>query len=151
MDSIIFDKLFLGDLADATDPQLGERIDRAIAVCNEYELKHKCADSWQVGFHDGLAVDNKIIHRAVSLIHDGIRAGQRVLIHCAAGISRSPMITACYLVKAGHFQNFDAALNYIATRRSKISPAGAIYRSGKSYCATGLRLSETPEPLIVIP
>lgn len=151
MDSIIPGKLFLGDLADATDPQLGESIDRAIAVCNEYELKHRCADSWQVGFFDGQAVDNKVIHRAVSLIHDGIQAGQRVLIHCAAGISRSPMITACYLVKAGHFPNYDAALNHIAQCRPKIEPAGAIYRSGKSYCATGLRLSEKPEPIIVIP
>lgn len=151
MDTIIPGQLYLGDIRDAMDPLLGESIDRAISVQNEYEFTHMCADSWRVPFYDGQTVDNTVIHRAVKLIHEGIEAGQRVLIHCAAGVSRSPMITACYLFKSGRFPTYDKAFEHVAKCRPKVDPAPVIYRCGKSYCATGLTLEAKKEPTIVLP
>ena len=150
MDEIIPGQLYLGDIKDALDPLLGLEIDRAISVQTEYECIHKCADSWNVPFFDGQHVDNKTIHRAVRLIHEGIQAGQKVLIHCAGGISRSPMITACYLVKSGRFPTFDSAMEHIAKCRPKIDPAPVIYKCGKAYCMTGLKLEEKKDPTIVL-
>jgi len=150
MDEIIPGTLYLGDIKDALDANLGQSIDRAIAVCTEYHCDHKCADSWNAPFPDGQSVDNMTIHRVVRLIHEGIEAGQRVLIHCAAGISRSPMITACYLYKSGRFPSYDAAFEHVGKCRPKIDPAETIYRSGRSYCATGLTLDKKKDPTIVL-
>lgn len=147
----IIPNLFLGDIVDASAANLGQHIDRAINVCVEYFPAHACPDSWHVGFADGAKIDAKVIHRAVQLIHDGLLSGKRVLIHCAGGVSRSPMVVAAYLVKSGHFPTFDKAMAHVWECRNKVDPAEPTYRSGQAYCATGFRLTENVEPTIVIP
>lgn len=153
MDEILPGKLYLGDIKDATASDLYLHIDRAIAVCTEYECHHNCPDSWNAPFPDGQITDGRIIHRAVKLIHEGIENGQRVLIHCAAGISRSPMVTACYLVKShaipGLF-DYDRAIEYIQRRRQKVDPDERIMRSGRSYCASGFKLEKKPVSGIIL-
>lgn len=141
MDEIIPGKLYLGDLMDGLSADLSTNIDRAIAVCSEYECVHKCSDSWCVGFVDGASVHQALIHKAVKLIHQGILQGKRVLVHCVAGISRSPMIVACYLVKSGQFYDFDKALEFVHQ-----------CRSGREYCRSSeLTLPNQIEPTIVMP
>jgi len=140
MNEIIPGKLYLGDIMDALKTDLGQHIDRAIALCPEYECHHHCPDSWNAGFFDGVSSPPETIHRAVKLIHEGIETGKRVLIHCAGGVSRSPMVTACYLVKSGRFTNFDAAIEFVHSCRNKVDPDAKTYASGKRYCLSPLRL-----------
>ncbi|XP_044294419.1 dual specificity protein phosphatase 5 [Varanus komodoensis] len=49
------------------------------------------------------------------------RAGGKILVHCEAGISRSPTICMAYLMKMRKFR-LEEAFDYIKQRRSLISP-----------------------------
>lgn len=49
------------------------------------------------------------------------RAGGKILVHCEAGISRSPTICMAYLMKTRKFR-LEEAFDYIKQRRSLISP-----------------------------
>lgn len=53
---------------------------------------------------------------------DSVRlSGGKVLVHCEAGISRSPTICMAYLMKTKRFR-LEEAFDYIKQRRSLISP-----------------------------
>ncbi|KAE8589335.1 hypothetical protein XENTR_v10017532 [Xenopus tropicalis] len=58
---------------------------------------------------------------AIDFIDTIKRAGGRVLVHCEAGISRSPTICMAYLMKTRRFR-LEEAFEYIKQRRSLISP-----------------------------
>ncbi|XP_063818706.1 dual specificity protein phosphatase 5 [Pseudophryne corroboree] len=58
---------------------------------------------------------------AIDFIDTVRRAGGRVLVHCEAGISRSPTICMAYLMKTKSFR-LEEAFEYIKQRRSLISP-----------------------------
>lgn len=49
------------------------------------------------------------------------KANKKVLVHCLAGISRSPTLAIAYLMKHMRMRN-DEALNFVKDKRSTISP-----------------------------
>ncbi|KAM8924513.1 dual specificity protein phosphatase 5 [Pelodytes ibericus] len=58
---------------------------------------------------------------AIEFIDTVRRSGGRVLVHCEAGISRSPTICIAYLMKTKRF-SLEEAFEYIKQRRNLISP-----------------------------
>ncbi len=58
----------------------------------------------------------------------GVRRG-RVLLHCAGGLSRAPVIAAAWMHRCGYAE-FDKALAEIAKLRD-IDPSPALLRSAK--------------------
>ncbi|XP_053548728.1 dual specificity protein phosphatase 5 [Bombina bombina] len=58
---------------------------------------------------------------AIDFIDTVRRSGGRVLVHCEAGISRSPTICMAYLMKTKRIR-LEEAFEYIKQRRSLISP-----------------------------
>ncbi|KAM9326231.1 dual specificity protein phosphatase 5 [Gastrophryne carolinensis] len=58
---------------------------------------------------------------AIDFIDTVRHSGGRVLVHCEAGISRSPTICMAYLMKTKRFR-LEEAFEYIKQRRSLISP-----------------------------
>jgi protein-tyrosine phosphatase len=60
-----------------------------------------------------------------------IRAGN-VLVHCAAGSSRSPVVVALYMDAVG-YKNFDDALSELRELRPVVSPSKLVIESAKTY------------------
>lgn len=58
--------------------------------------------------------------QAVGWIHQQLRYGQTVLVHCHAGISRSPSLVAAYLYTCGW--DFESALGRIRSKRPFVQP-----------------------------
>ncbi|KAM9060968.1 dual specificity protein phosphatase 5 [Sarcophilus harrisii] len=58
---------------------------------------------------------------AIDFIDCVRRTGGKILVHCEAGISRSPTICMAYLMKTKKFR-LEEAFDYIKQRRSMISP-----------------------------
>ncbi len=72
----------------------------------------------------------EMVDEVMQAIARNIIAGG-VLIHCVAGLSRSPVMIALYFDLVG-FRNFDEALNEVARLRA-IDPSPVIVRSAKQY------------------
>ena len=53
----------------------------------------------------------------VAAIEVAVRAGQRVLVHCAAGINRSATLIAFYLIESG--RSYDDAIQLLAAANRK--------------------------------
>lgn len=134
MDEIIKGKLWLGDIGDCTDPDLAEKIDCVISLCPEFRMsKCEVENRWHCGFADNAMVHPLVISKAVLQTMTGLADGHRTLVHCAGGISRSPTIVACVLVKLGLYQTIDKALEFIATKRPMIYPSKKTIMSAEKY------------------
>ena len=73
------------------------------------------------------------------------RAGGKILVHCEAGISRSPTICMAYLMKTKKLR-LEEAFDYIKQRRSLISPNFGFMGQLLQYESE--ILSSTPSPPI---
>lgn|GEM_PF-1503079 len=67
-----------------------------------------------------LGTDQRIIksnkQAVLRLIHDDLVQGKDVLVHCGAGIERSPLVVACYLADYHEMSMDDAYKKVIANR-----------------------------------
>jgi protein-tyrosine phosphatase len=70
--------------------------------------------------------------KTFKFIDDAVNAGENILIHCYAGISRSPTIIAAYLMKK-YNMNRDNALKYLKNKRNIIKPNSGFMEQLKKY------------------
>lgn len=124
----IITNLYLGGLAAALQRQV--LIDEGIraVVCCVRELDFPSSD-----FHEGLEyyrVDVEDMSRepielfwpeAAEFIHSFISQGERVFVHCRAGVSRSASTVIAYLVSYQGFSLYDA-FTQARSRRAVVTP-----------------------------
>ncbi|XP_029466214.1 dual specificity protein phosphatase 5 [Rhinatrema bivittatum] len=92
-------------------------------------VSRKNSDSFKEQYHykwipveDNHTADiSSHFQEAIDFIDTVRHAGGRVLVHCEAGISRSPTICMAYLMKTKRLR-LEEAFDYIKHRRSMISP-----------------------------
>ena len=117
---------FLGNLTAASTPDLlQEHCISCIVQCLA------CSDQaphWSfVEYHyvpvNDLPEENIVRHlpAAVRFIHSRLQQNSGVLVHCAAGVSRSSTVVIAYIM-ARDGLDFEHAKNYVKTRRKCISP-----------------------------
>jgi protein-tyrosine phosphatase len=128
-----FERLLLGDLRAAE--RLAEAnplgIRTIVSVCSE-KIQSRCRDITyiQLPMLDAQPLQFEMVDEVMHTIARNIIAGG-VLIHCAAGLSRSPVMVALYFDLVG-FRNFDEALDEVARLRT-VDPSPVIVRSAKQY------------------
>jgi len=84
----IINRLWLGDLDDVIDPDIYKKeFERVINVLNIIEP------------NEAGIVDVKILNALADIINIALKSGERVLVHCGAGIERSPLTIVYYLWK----------------------------------------------------
>jgi protein-tyrosine phosphatase len=72
-----------------------------------------------------------VFEQVMAAIGELIRVGN-VLVHCAAGSSRSPVVVALYMDVVG-YENFDDALSRLRHLRSVVAPSKLVIESAKTY------------------
>lgn len=72
------------------------------------------------------------LKEVVDLIASHRKEGKTVYIHCAAGVSRSGLVTTAYLMQKYHW-NRDHALRYARSRRPQINPRPAFLKLLKEW------------------
>jgi len=111
----VIHNLWIGDCSHATDIELLKEIGITMVMNVGYSLnpdRTKYSDEgiryFKVGLKDEPSNSKQLIRLAVKALKSFITHGERTLIHCAAGMSRSPFIVALYLMET-HDCDLDGA------------------------------------------
>jgi len=109
----IIENLWLGDLDDAHEVCKGE-YDHIINVLGMIEPDYKTGK-----------VSVTIVDAIAFLIKRVLESDKKILVHCGAGMERSPLVVAWYLWKyAEGFKTLDDAYRYIKSKRQCIIHCG---------------------------
>merc|ERR1712088_716588 len=122
----VADFLFLGNINDAANSEtltaLGiDHVLNVTAVTPSYKMSNKITYKQLLAADNGSQNIKQYFDEAFLFIDAAKKSGGSVLIHCQAGVSRSPTIAIAYLIKYFSMKMLDA-YQYIKFRRSIISP-----------------------------
>lgn len=71
-----------------------------------------------------MLIPDKVIDAGIDFIQEQMDKGNKILVHCNAGMSRSPSIVMLYLHKIGELsQGYNRALHIFKTLYPKYAPA----------------------------
>jgi atypical dual specificity phosphatase len=130
----IWERLYVGGRDDAehlfgSNP---EGISTVISLCEEPVLQRRRDVNYlHIPIADATPVPVRQFDAILDAIAENIRWGV-VLLHCGAGVSRSPIMAAGYMHAVG-YKNIDAVLMEIAKLRPTIDPSPILVKSVKEH------------------
>ena len=122
--------LFVGTLADATDSHRLEKDEITVVVSLTHEnpdFSAQTLDTHSIPLIDGPQNNREQFTKAVEKTVTALNDGKRVLVHCAAGASRSPTVAATALALSQEMDMEDA-IQQVADRREAVDPHEALLR-----------------------
>ncbi|MBZ5613403.1 MAG: dual specificity protein phosphatase family protein [Acidobacteriia bacterium] len=128
-----FERLFVGGLRDAERLASANPLQIATVINLSLEQSmRKCKEIYyeHIPIPDDQVVPAPKLDEALMAITQHIRGG-RVLVHCAAGMSRSVGVAGLYMHVVG-YTTFEAALRTIAQQR-EVDLSPAMKRSIRNY------------------
>ena len=127
-------RLYLGGIKDAerlaADNSAG--ITAVISLCAEEVVpKRRDVKYVRIPIDDARPISRPQFEAVMSAIAKHIRGG-KVLLHCGAGMSRSPVMAASWIHRCGYL-HIESALLEIAELRPTIDPSPTLLRSVKEH------------------
>ncbi len=125
----IWERLYLGSLKDAeklarSNPQ---RISTVISLCREQLVQRTPKITYiQIPIRDSSPISEQKFNDIMFAIAIGVRRGN-LLVHCLAGMNRSPILIAAWLDRCG-YAGIDKALSQIGELRDLV-PSRALLAS----------------------
>ncbi|KAF6719825.1 Dual specificity protein phosphatase 16 [Oryzias melastigma] len=123
--SVILPRLYLGAERDVTQERLaslGISYVLSVSRCTPQPTFLPCSRYLRVPIDDSLWDDLlPWIPKALHFIDAALSSGGSVLVHCAAGISRSPALAVAYIMYRLEM-DLDHAYRFVKERRPSISP-----------------------------
>ena len=110
----ITDQLAIGNFLDAQS--LPDGVDAVLCLKEDCCDGRTDVDTLCLPLLDGPGNNPRDIEDAIDFIREVVDAGQRILVHCHAGRSRSAVVVARYLMR-NRALTVQAALDLIASRR----------------------------------
>ncbi len=126
---VIPGRLYIGNDRNASniDTLKNIGIKRVLNLAKECSNHHANSDNYKI-IYKKIELDDDpnqdivpYIKEALTFIHDGVKAGDAVFVHCYQGISRSSTIIIMYLMKYMGL-SFNDAYDYIKKCRPKVCP-----------------------------
>jgi protein-tyrosine phosphatase len=136
----ILERLYLGIASDADRLAVANPVGiSAVVNISTEKSEHKRPGLIYLHYpvRDGASVEPAVFEEVVTAIARQVQRG-KVLVHCSAGMSRSPVMVAAYLRYAGH-ECFECALQTIAELRPLIDPNPVLVLSAKRYLRLRLK------------
>jgi protein-tyrosine phosphatase len=128
----VWDRLYLGSLKDAEHLAAANTtaITAVLSLCSEEIMRRsRTIDYMHIPIADAQPISARQFEEIMAAIERGLQRGN-LLIHCAAGFSRSPIVAAAWMHRCGYL-NFEAALQEIADLRPSIDPSPVLLKSVK--------------------
>lgn len=145
----IVPRLFLGSLNSASSLDMLKALQiKHILVCGSFlPIFHTHPEeNWPIRYHRlplADSVDEDIVRYLTSgcqFIDDCISRGEGILVHCAAGVSRSASVVLAWLMKNKGY-SYDEAFIFVRRKRSCINPNSRFESDLRSIWAESLELS----------
>lgn len=137
----IVDRLYLGGITAAwKDEELDRLGIRTVMAIGAYLIVdpvfYRC---WTFSIEDTPEARlDLLLPDAISEIHRSMESGDSVLVHCAAGISRSPAVVIAYLMFRFGW-SYDACLERVKEARFCVKPNAGFEKTLRSYDFQPLR------------
>ena len=129
---MVHDGIWIGSYTSVLDENLKKHdIDVVLNMAVECDYKLQGVPSVQVvliGIEDGRLTNCGVFEKAANVIADARKDGKNVLVHCAAGVSRSATAVMAYLMLHEDFGWADA-LMYLRENRPCVNPHPLLVRS----------------------
>jgi len=122
--------LYIGSSKDAEQLASANpmQISAVLSVCpEEIERKSETIRYLRIPIADAQPISTRQFEEVMSAIDHGLRRGN-LLMHCAAGYSRSPIMAAAWMHCCGYL-NFEVALQEIGSLRPTIDPSPILLKS----------------------
>ena len=113
----ILERLAIGDIYDAKD--ISSKFTALLNCTEEHDTNREGILYLKIPLIDFQPITPEYIPKAVGWIKEVI-ADHTVLVHCNAGIGRSPSIVVCYLFEIGF--GFEEAVRLVKSRRPDAFP-----------------------------
>ena len=120
----ITDLIALGDFEDSRDP---DDVDAVLNVAAEAPVFHDLP-CLHLKIEDLQPISRRDLKLALGFLTDRTAVGHRVLVHCWAGVSRSPAIVAAFIAMTDGISPGDA-LKMIQEKRRKADPDPVVWQS----------------------
>ena len=136
--SKIWERLYLGSLIDAEKIAHSNpfEVTTVVSLCSQQVFTRGTGIHYiRIPVLDARPIAAPKFNLIMACIDEGIRKG-RVLLHCGAGVSRSPIFAAAWMHQWG-YRNFDLALKEIAELRPVIDPCVELCASVKEHLQCG--------------
>ena len=130
----VWERLWIGSLRDAEElaDANSNRLTTVISLCESFvSAKRRGVRYVHISIEDTEPVPVPKFDAIMSAIAQNIRRGT-VLIHCAEGSSRAPILTAAYMHRVG-YRHVDAALAEIKRLRPIANPSKTLFESVKEH------------------
>lgn len=130
--------LILGSFQDAQDAELLEACGiQALLSLEPVTAPPGIHCQLQLTLRDRQPLAADTLERALDFIHQQIRAGRRILVHCQMGISRSPTLVAAYLHRHQGMP-LDEAVTWLRHLRPEVDPHPVLLASVAAHLAVPL-------------
>ena len=127
-----WERLYLGSLKDAERLAFNNSmgITAVISLCPEGSSPIPPGITYvKIPIADAHPISTEQFEEIMSAIEQGLHRGN-LLMHCAAGFSRSPILAAAWMHRCGYL-NFESALEEIGRLRPTIDPSPVLLKSVK--------------------
>lgn len=99
--------------------------------------KNPLIEYLDVAFFDGEPIPEEKFRKSLEFLKLNFAAGKTILVHCNAGISRSPTLVASLLyhrwVGSTYIASLEDAIQHISKQREIVQPHAEVLRSAKIY------------------
>ena len=130
----VWDRLYLGSLVDAEKIAHSNQLEitTVVSLCSQQVFTRGTGIHYiHIPVLDACPIAAPKFDMIMACIDEGIRKGS-VLLHCASGVSRSPVFAAAWMHQC-RYRNFDLALKEIAELRPVIDPCVELCASVKKH------------------
>jgi protein tyrosine phosphatase len=112
------------------DDLMNNKIDVVLnmAIECDYKLKQPKTQLVKIGIEDGRLTNCGVFRKAAEVIYNAKESEQAVLVHCAAGVSRSATAVLAYLMIYERM-GWSNALSYVQDSRPCVNPHPLLVRS----------------------
>jgi protein-tyrosine phosphatase len=125
--------LYIGSVDAAKNPKLLKKhgIRYVLNVCEE-KVHHSPSDIvyLHASIDESCQNPTNVYEGCARFIEEALTTHKKILVHCAAGVNRSPSVVAYYLIKRFHFPP-SKVVKYLYGQRNVVCPM--VYSQAKLY------------------